>query len=91
MSIIKRAAYTLASPAECTTIVVPTSDGPWTHEIRVDREQLHLISAAPDMLEALELAIDEPNNLHCTECNQDPCTCWVGLARAAIKKARGGE
>ena len=53
-------------------------------------------NAHEDLLEALEEAIrwaDESENDPCEVCGVKltVCSCWLGLARAAIAKARGGK
>jgi hypothetical protein len=51
-------------------------------------------AAAPELLEALEEAVrwmDESANDPCEICGvrRERCGCWLGLARAAIAKAKG--
>jgi hypothetical protein len=63
-------------------------------EARPDWEEMeanaNLLSAAPDLLEALKLAVKQKNgNDGCL--GTDYCLCWRCKARAAIAKARGSK
>lgn len=90
-SAIENVAFKIPSPNEFTPVLMMLAGG----LRKIDFDQLRtqpdarLISAAPDMAEALEhllIAID----LVCEEAPYDPSP-DVARARAALAKARGGE
>lgn len=58
--------------------------------LELARQRARLMAAAPDMLTALEAALEQTED----GCHQAPCDvpdCWVELVERAITKARGTE
>lgn len=54
----------------------------------VGRVDLALIAAAPDLLAALEAALEQTEDgLHSSPCDEPGC--WVEAAQRAIRKAKG--
>ena len=64
---------------------------PWAHENKQSEANANLIAAAPELLEALETVLRVALKLECYETLQGDYSGTVEAARAAIKKARGGE
>lgn len=66
------------------------SDGATSLSVKAD--DMNLIAAAPDLLEALQLAFAEmTGGMKSCGHNGYTCTCSYEKARAAISKALGGE
>jgi hypothetical protein len=75
------------SVALITAPTVPVHDEP-RGEVAVANAQL--LKAAPQMLSALESALDWYEGTGFCACAPDPCECIVGSAREAIAAAKGG-
>ena len=78
-------------PAHDLAVDIPGQEHNNEWNQTISHPDAHLISAAPDMLEALEdhpdpRAFDGDGDLYLIAVDT-----WLAKARAAIKKARGGE